>query len=527
MPTLSSEGFRGVAIAADLILRNARVLAMEPQHPRASFVAIREGRILGVGGSREQASFTDPRTKVVDCQSMTLIPGFHDAHCHLLALASSLLSLNCRPPRVDSIAQIKELVRKEALVTPPGRWIKAFGYDEQMLAERRHPTRRDLDEAAPFHPVRLDHRTGHAVVLNSQAMALLAISRDTPDPVAGLIQREEYRGEPTGLFLEMTSHIRRLMAPHRTSEEFLKGVAKANELLLSRGVTSVQDAGPDNDLGRWETFRRLKEGGGLIPRITMMVGYSSAADLLNRGFGPGSGDNELRIGAAKIMLTLTTGALQPDPEELRKVALRLQRRGFQLAFHAVEQEAVRAATDTLLEVQRVEPRRDSRHRVEHCSEAPPVIVEKLCSSGAVVVTQPGFIYNHGDRYLSLVDEELLPHLYPLASLTAASVPLAAGSDAPVSPPHPMLDLYAAVTRRSMGGRVVGPCQAIPAKEALKMWTLGGAYTSFQEALLGSIEAGKLADLVLLDRDPTQTPTEELKDIKVMMTLVGGKTVWEA
>ena len=510
-----------------LVLRNARVLTLERGQPAASFVAVEGDRILAAGDADKASTFIGAHTRVVDCRGLALVPGFHDAHCHLLALASSLLSLDCGPTKMASISCMKDLVRREALATPPGRWIKAFGYDETLLAEGRHPTRLDLDEAAPFHPLRLEHRTGHAVVLNSQAMSFLGISRDTPDPANGVMVRDEATGEPTGLFLEMTSHIGRLMASYRDPEELLRGLARANELLLSRGITSIQDAGPENDLKRWRTFQRLKESGALTPRVTMMVGQRHAADFLTQGLGPGAGDNGLRVGAAKIMLTLTTGSLQPSLRELKQAAVELHRQGYQMAFHAVEREAVEAAAAAIAETRRIKVGRAPRHRIEHCSECPPDVLELVQSSGGMVVTHPGFIYHSGEKYLAQVDAGLRPHLYPLASLGKARVPWAGGSDAPVTPPNPLVDLYAAVTRRTAAGRTLGPNQAVAVEQALVAWTLESAYSCFREGLLGTIKAGKLADLVLLDRDPTQTPAEELKDVRVMMTVLGGRVVWEA
>ena len=513
---------------ADLTLLNARLLTLEPGQSSASAVAIKDDRIVAVGQRDDVAPFTGQHTRVVDCQGMTLAPGFHDAHCHLLALASSPISLDCGPRKATSIAGIKELIRQEAWNTAPGRWIRAFGYDEDLLVEKRHPSCRDLDEAAPFNPVRLEHRTGHAVVLNSQAMTLLEITKDTADPPDGVIVREEEAtGQPTGLFLEMTSHIQHLMAPYRRDDEFIEGVTRANDLLLSRGITSIQDAGADNGPERWETFLRLKEQEYLTPRVTMMVGYRRIHDMNPHGPQPPCHSESLRTGATKILLTLTTGSLRPSLEELREITVDLHRRGLQLAFHAVETEAIQAAAQAISEAQRAFPRRDARHRIEHCSEGLPEVLRQVKSSGATVVTQPGFIYHNGAKYLSQVDGLILPHLYPLGALVKANIPWAAGSDAPVAPIDPLMDIYAAVTRKTAEGRLLGGNQAVDVQEALRAWTLGGAYACFQEDALGSIKVGKLADLVLLDRDPTQIDPEELKDLKVIMTVVGGKVAWEA
>jgi predicted amidohydrolase YtcJ len=509
----------------DLLLLNAQVITMNPRLPRASSVAVGGGRIRAVGDSDEIAFLRGCDTRVVDCQGGALVPGFHDAHCHFLALASSVLALDCGSERALSIVDIKQLIRGEAAHRPRGRWIRARDYDDGLLAEGRHPTALDLDDVTPFHPVRLEHRSGHATVLNSQAMALLGVTRETPDLADGVIARG-VDGRPTGLFLEMSSHIRGLMANHRREGELEEGVERANRLLLSRGITSLQDAGADNDLSKWKTFRRLKGEGLMTPRVTMMAGHRYVDDFLARGLGPGSGDEGLRLGAAKVMVTLTTGALYPGPEELRVIAHDVAGRGFQMALHAVEEESILAAAGAIVWVGGLGLREDRRHRIEHCSEGTPRALEAVAGSGAMVVTQPGFIYHNGDRYLDLVEEDLRPYLYPMGSLVERGIPWAAGSDAPVASVNPLLDLYAAATRRTAKGRVLGPGQTVDVGEALRAWTLGAAESCFREGEVGSVEQGKLADLVLLDGDPTRVPPEDINNLKVLMTVAGGEVVWE-
>ena len=520
---------------ADLLLTNARVITMEsgPSEepgnsselgsPTAGFVVVRGDRILGVGDHKEADRFKGAETKEMDCQGMALLPGFHDAHCHLLALASSLKGVDCRPDVAPSISSMVEAISSRAHTEPAGTWIRAFGYDEFYLAEKAHPTRWDLDSAAPDHLIRLDHRTGHASVLNSRALLELGISRHTSDPVQGVIERDD-TGEPTGALYEMNDYIRRAM-PHRQNDADLpQAVARANALLLSKGITSLQDASPSNDLARWQTFLGLKEEGHLIPRATVMMGAARSDAFLEAGLTPGQ--CEPRIGAVKVMLTLTTGALNPSAEELRATVLKAHAKGLQVAIHAVEEEAVRAAAEALELAQQALPRPDARHHIEHCSECPPDMVEAVRRCGAMVVTQPSFIHENGEKYLALTPEAALPHLYPTADLGGAGVVVAAGSDAPVALPDPLLGIYAAVTRRARNGTTVGLNQAIGVESALRMHTVNGAYACFDEHRTGSLAVGKMADMVLLDHDPTAVEPEAIKDIQVMMTMVGGKVVWE-
>ena len=514
---------------ADLLFTNARVVSFDPSPRSASFnhIAVKGGRIIHVGGPGEETPSVGPTTKIIDCQGMALAPGFVDAHCHLMGLASSLRGVDCRPDAVKSVSDIVRAIQRRAEHAAPGTWIRAFGYEEFYLKEARHPNRWDLDIAAPDHPVRLDHRSGHASVLNSRALELVGIGRETAGPVDGVIERDDATGEPTGLLLEMGEYLGGRMGGEGVGADLLEGVGRANELLLSRGITSVQDASPGNDPARWRALRSLKESGHLTPRVTMMAGSSHLKSFLSEDLTPGVVHDGLRLGAVKVMLTLTTGALQPAHDELMEMVLDAHRRGIQVAFHAVEEEAVGAAADVLCRAQEAFPRPGARHRIEHCSECPPALLRKVRASGAMVVTQPGFVYHNGDRYLSTVEDRLIPHLYPLASLMRSGVRVAAGSDAPVTEPNPLLGIYSAVTRKTRAGSVLSPEQVVSVRRALKMHTLDGAFASFDERNTGSIRVGKRADLVLLDRDPRDVEPDGIKETRVVMTVVGGEVAWQS
>ena len=511
---------------ADLLLLNARVLTLEPSQPHASAVAIKSGRIQAVGSIKDLDPLTGSTTKHIDCHGMTLLPGFHDAHCHVLAFASRLLQLDCTLEKAPSISHISDLIARQSRHTPPCQWIRAYGYDERLLNEARHPTAADLDRAAPDHPVRLDHRTGHATVLNTPAMILLGIGPNFQGPPHSVVLRDE-SGNPNGVFLEMTPEIGRMMSPFRSENEFEDGVKRANALLLSKGITTVQDAGANNGIDQFNTFHKLKAARILSPRLTMMVGLPHTHNEELRSATTRHHENGLRLGATKIMATSTTGELRPSAEELAEIAVDQHRRGRQLAFHAVEAEAIIAAAQAIADARRSHPRPDHRHRIEHCAEAPSEILKLVKESGATVVTQPGFIRHHGAKYLDHVDPGLLPHLYPLASLSNHKIPWAAGSDAPVSTPDPLLHVQAAVTRRTADGTSIGPHQAVCAHEALKAWTTEAARSTFQEKVLGTIKPGKYADLVLLAADPAQTPPQEIAAIEVAMTIIEGRIAWEA
>jgi predicted amidohydrolase YtcJ len=511
--------------AADLVLYNANILTMNPRRPRAELVAAKDGEIVWVGTNDDRDLFRG-RRKFINCEGKTVIPGFNDAHIHIMAYASNLLSIDCSPSSVASVSDIQEKIRQQAERTPRGAWIKGTGYNEFYLAEHRHPNRHDLDRAAPYHPVRLNHRSLHACVLNSLGLSLAGISIETPDPAGGLIDRELETGEPSGLLFGMNSYINEQVIPTLSEKEVRWGVKLVNQSLLSSGVTSVQDATVRNGFDQWRTFISLKKRGELVPRVSMMFGLHALTDFEERGLDYGYGDTTLRLGAVKFTLDETRGQLNPSQEELNESVLRAHRAGFQVAIHAIEESTVQAAATALENCLHRSRKGDPRHRVEHCSLCPPPLLRRLKAVKALVVTQPAFIYYSGERYLSDVTDTQLPWLYRTMAFLKSGLRPAASSDCPVVPCNPLVGVYAAVTRMAESRQTLSPKEAISAEEALRMYTLAGAYASFEEQLKGSIEVGEMADLVVLSADPTAVSPEELKEIRVEKTIINGEVVWE-
>ena len=507
---------------ADLVLYNANVLTLNEQRPRAQLVAAKEGKIIWVGNNDDAENFVVQKRRKIDCQGKTLIPGFNDAHCHVSAFASSLLSVDCSPSSVSSIADIQARIREQAQKLAPGSWIRATGYNEFYLAEKRHPNRLDLDEATPHHPVKLTHRSRHACVLNSLALSLAGISPESPEPPGGLIDRDLESGEPNGILFEMEAYIDKAIPP-LSEAEFKKGIRLANEKCLSMGITSLQDATVHNGLREWQIFRRLRTNGDLAPRLSLMMGVDG---ITASGLPPHYGDDGMRLGAAKIVLDETTGRLHPSPEELEEQVLQAHKAGFQVAIHAIEESAVEAAAHALEHALAQSPKRDHRHRIEHCSVCPPRLLERLRDAHVIVVTQPAFIYHSGERYLATVAPEQLPWLYRIGSFLKEGLITAAGSDSPVVPNNPLVGIYAAVTRKAESGDELVIEERVSPLEALKMYTQAAAYACFEEEAKGSIALGKLADLALLTADPTAVPTEEIKDISVEMTLIDDRIAWQ-
>jgi predicted amidohydrolase YtcJ len=506
---------------ADIVLKNANVITLDAVQPSAGLVAISGDKIALVAGNDVLAAVTGAGTRVIDCVGRTVVPGFNDAHLHFFSLVRKLLSIDLSPSAVRSIADIKEAVRRKAAVTPPGTWISGTDYNEFYLAEKRCPTCWDLDEAAPDHPVIISHRSLHACVLNSPALFLAGINRETPEPPGARIERDLATGEPNGILLEMLGYIREKVLPPFTEVEFAEGVKLANRQFLSCGITSFQEATYKNDLDRWQTIGRLKENGRLRSRVTIMTGPETRRQFQQAAMRTGSGDSQLRLGAVKFLLEA-----QPDQDELNKIALECHRDGWQLAFHAVEEKTVKAAVSALEYADGFLPAAGRRHRIEHCAECPPYLLERITKLGTVIVTQPPNIYYSGERYLATVAQSQLPWLYRIKAPLASGIVVAGSSDTPVVPCHPLVGIFAAVTRKAASGQVLLPEEAVSPHQALALYTTNAAYASFDEEIKGSITPGKLADLVMLSDDPTKLPAEKIKDIKAEMTIIGGEVVWE-
>lgn len=502
---------------ASLIFHNVRVLTMEPSRPQAEAVAVAGDRLVAVGSEAWVARQRGPQTRLVDGRGLTLLPGFIDAHCHLLSYAASLLSVDCSPRAVRSIADIRAALAAAAARTPEGRWLRAVGYDETELAEGRHPTRWDLDVAVPRHPVRLTHRTGHACVLNSRALVLVGLGTGSEEPPGGYMERDPDSGEPTGLLLEMNDIVDPFV-PALPYEDLSAGVRQAVQVFLSRGVTALQDATATNGRQEWELFRRLMASGCLPLSITLMEGYRHLGELPEA-----DGALPLRRGPVKVVIAELGEELHPAPEDLAEIVWRVHQAGRQVAIHAVGEAAVAAAAQALADALRRRPRRDHRHRIEHCGVCPPALSQRLATMGVLVVTQPSFVHHNGDRYLRQVPTKDLPHLYPLRTLLEAGVPVAAGSDAPVVPPGALSGLVGAVRRLSSGGVAVAPGQAVSAEQALVMHTRAAAHATFEERRRGSLRAGKRADLVLLSGDALSEASVDA--LRMEMTVLGGQIAW--
>jgi predicted amidohydrolase YtcJ len=462
----------------------------------------------------------------VDCGGAVLYPGFVDAHCHPLALGSALTAADCRPATCRSIADIQRAVRSWASEHPAERWVRAFGYDELRLAERRHPTRRDLDAAVSDRPVQLVHGSGHAIVLNSAALRAAGITEATDEPPGAFIDREPDTGTPNGVLFEMAGFVaRRVDETGSDPTSVRRFAAAASEAFLRAGITSVTDASPSNDLSTMRLWADLRSGGAFRPRITVMrapgvhVPPEALVEL----------ERHIQIGPVKVVLTCYGGRLHPEVPVLDRIVADAVASGAGIAVHAVESAAVLAACSvferwwqlesTVVASTGASAPGPASLRIEHAAETPAEVCSAIRRSGAIVVTQPGFVVARGDRYLQAArsggcDPD---NLYAVRRLLDAGVPVRASSDAPYGPVSPVIAVYGAVARTSASGAPVGLGQAISASQGLAMY----------HPAWPDLAHGATADLVLLSDDPQDVAYERLPGIEVLATVVGGEVAWEA
>jgi predicted amidohydrolase YtcJ len=504
---------------SSLVLKNAKVITGSRARPEAEMVAIDGDTIFHIGSNADAERMTGQETKVIDCEGKTVVPGFNDAHLHLFSVVKQLLSVDVS--RARSIEDIKKAIRKKALKTKPGEWIQGTDYNEFYLAEKHCPTRWDIDEVAPDNPVILSHRSLHACVLNSMALSLAGIDKDTPEPPGARIERDLDTGEPNGVLIEMISHIRNHVVPPLTEKELTKGLKQFNELLLSHGITSIQEATVNNGTERWEAICRYVLSQQIRSRVTFMAGNKYWKDFQSRGLKTGTGDNFMQVGAVKFLVEVVH-----DQQLLNEQVLECHQAGWQIALHAIAESSIETAVTALENAAKHAPTATRRHRIEHCVECTPALMERIKKLGVVIDTHPGNLYYSGERYLATVEKSQLPWLYRIKTPLDAGIKTAFASDAPVISVNPMMGLYGAVTRQAESGQVLLLEERISMAQALECYTLGGAYASFEDGIKGSLAPNKLADMAVLSDNPLTTPPEKLKDIKVEKTIIGGEVVWE-
>lgn len=512
-------------LPADLVIKNVSVITMNPDQPFAKGVAIAKGRVLGLLNDKNDKWPLAPNGKCLDGHELTLLPGLIDAHCHLRAQISNNLSIPCGKKEVASIDDIVQAVCNQARYLRKDMWIRASGYDPFYLREKRHPTRWDLDKATTVHPVRLRHVTRHASVLNSVALTLAGIGRETVDPKGVLVEREPESKTPTGIIYGGDAWLSQHYIPSFSWEELQSGADQLQRFLLSKGITAVQDATPTNtdaDLAFWASQIK-KKWPITIQLMSSDKNHKLMNDMLKNQYS-GYVTNYLQMGPVKIVMEANPD-IYPPLHELNRIVSEASKRNFPVAVHVVNPEMIWSAIQAI-EGTKYPAERTLRHRLEHLSLCPEIFIPNIFNNNIMVVTNPNLVYNHGDRYLADVETNEQQWLYRMNSIKNAGIPLAAGSDAPVASFDPWLGIKTASTRMTLSGQVINTAEKLSRWHSLEMFTTDAALAGGWENNRGMIKSGFHADVIAVDRDPLTCSVGELSNIRVHATWIKGKLVYD-
>ena len=533
----------------DAVILGGNVITVDPAYPRAQAIAVKFGRIVAVGQDDELKLLIGADTQVVDARGMTVTPGFIEAHCHPLYTGRrSLLRVNCGPDNASSMADVKRALVNRAEATPTGEWVCGFGYDEAKVPEQRLLTRSDLDEVTLEHPVFIEHSSGHIGMLNSLGLERASLSKDSPDPAGGKYGRDS-AGELNGwvfetgqdLFIGRGAHRGRALIPEPTPEEDRKALELVSAQAASLGITSWHEMLAEPTMLR--TYQAARIRGELNVRVTAYIYVDYLSEMVDAGLQSGFGDDVLRIGGVKLLgdgalsgrtaflwepyvgTTGDYGVQGVSAEVMNAQVLAAHRAGFQIGIHANGDRFVEMVLDAYEQAISAFPRQDHRHRIEHCSVMNPQLLARIKRLGLVAVPFGSYIYYHGEK-MSSYGPKRLEMMLPHRSFLDAGIPIAGSSDYPCSPWAPLMGIQSCATRKSRAGEGIGLGQRITPEEAIRVYTMGGAYASFEEKTKGSIEVGKLADFAFLGEDPTAVDPDGIASISVVATMVGGKLVYQ-
>lgn len=540
---------------ADMVLLNGKVITVDSSESVAQAVAIKFGRILGVGSNSQVKPLAGPETKTIDLKGRSVIPGLNDSHCHLSiaqGLRRAMGAIDAEGAR--SIAEILAKIAEQTKRTPKGEWINVVNVDESKLAEKRLSQKAELDTVAPDHPVmvipvaRISSWGAHFSAVNSKAFETAGVTKDTPDPDGGRFDKDPVTGELTGWVHERAS---RVLQPRTggkgpTLEHCIEGIRWMAGQYVVSGLTCAYD-GDVREPDMMRAFQELANKGELPLRMRLEVWWELLPQLASLGIVQGFGSDMLKIGGIKIKcdggIIVRTAAVtepymhRPDyygvltitREELRRVIMDGYQKGYRFSVHADGDSAINLCLDVLEEAQKTYPRQDPRNRVLHCSIVNPAIIARIKRLGIVPSIFGPWLYYYGKwmgELLPAFGAERLERMFAARSLLDAGIKVSAHSDHLNVPYQPLMGIHALVNRKSADGQPIGMSQKISVMEAIKLYTINAAYHTFEEGELGSIEPGKFADIVVLGKDILTVPTESIIDIPIDMTIVGGKVVYQ-
>jgi len=530
---------------------NAAFHTMDASSPPAEAMLVVGDRIAAIG-SRAEVEAAGVRTaRRVDLEGRAVIPGFNDCHCHILGIGLNLQQVDVSADAVRTIGDIQRAVRERAGGTPAGEWVLCRGYDQNTLAERRHPTRSDLDGASDRHPVVLWHTSGHVLTANGPALERAGVTAQTPDPPGGAIDRDEH-GEPTGLLKESAMDLVGKVVPEPDLASGSEAIRQAMALTASFGVTSATDAatghGPSVE-PELAMYRQAAESGLagrmlLLPQIMYVAPPDSDDIRPPADFDAGNRPEWLAIEGTKIfsdgaMSTRTAAMRKPyaeDPTNTgillwpRETLVTMMRRahaaGWQIATHALGDRAVEVVLDCYAEAMAGETAHARRHRIEHCMVCDDGLGRGIRDLGIVPVLQPD-IFRLGDGYITALGLARAEEVIPMRVFESLGIRVAFSSDAPVVPCDPLLNIRSAVERVTPGGVTLGRHHAVPLMEAIRLYTAGGAHATHTDTERGRLRPGFLADFAVLSHDPAALPPEDLPDLRVLLTVTGGEETFRA
>lgn len=524
---------------ASLIVTGANVYTMVHDNPKAEAIAIRGDRLLAVGSNADIVSLANAGTRRIDARGMTVTPGFIDAHSHPL-FAEEAIGVNVNLRRIEDV---QDALAGKAAETPPGHWVRGVMYDDTKFEDERPLNRHDIDEAVPDHPVYVGHRGGHTGVVNSKAFEIAGVTNATPDPVGGRFFREN--GELTG---KVAEHARDVFfdvgtwpVMDRKARQTSAEIASQN--MAAAGLTSTTDAW--GALDDFIAYQDARDAGELRFRLSFMPGGDSEVytGLKIAGIRSGFGDDMIRIGAVKFVAdgsasertmymstpfegTEDHGILTMTQEQIDAAVDDAVAHGFRVGIHANGDWTIDMVLNAYERVLREHSGPNPRHRIEHCSLVNPELLKRIKAAGVVPAPFYTYAHYHGNKWVDYGPEKM-QWMFAHRSFLDYGIPVAPASDYTPGPYEPMMAIQSMVTRKDMRGRIWGPSQRIGVTEAMRICTMHGAYASFEEDIKGSLTAGKLADFVILEKDPHQVDPDSIKDIKVVQTVMGGRTTYEA
>ena len=530
---------------ADIVFLNGVVWTVNPNQPKAEALAIKGNRILKVGSSSEMERVTGDSTKVINLEGAFVLPGFIDSHTHFLDGGFSLSNVQLREAKTpdDFVSRIEDLVQELG----EGAWILNGNWDHQQFDPPELPRKEWIDPVTPNNPVCVNRHDGHMVLVNSVALKIAGISKDTPEPDGGEILRDPRTGEPMGILKDAAMDLVTEHIPEPTLEEKMGAIEVALKHANSFGVTSVHDM---SNTSNFEVYRELSDQKKLTARLYVYIPISAIGlltgpekrvfprnDFLKIAGLKGFVDGSLGSSTALFFDSYSDdptkrGLLVADmfPEGIMEKRLTAaDQAGLQVAVHAIGDEANHIILDLFEKVMEKNEKRDRRWRIEHAQHLIPEDFERFGKLRVIASVQPYHAIDDGRWAEKKIGRERSRHTYAFRSLLESGAVLACGSDWTVAPINPLTGIYAAVTRRTLDGNDPDgwfPEQKIAMKEAIKGYTLNAAFTEFAEHLKGSLEEGKLADVVILDQNLFEISPEKILDTKVVMTVLDGEIVYK-